>query len=121
NGIAADKDPAADPNASIGVSLRIEQAVVVHDDVAADVNLVRVSEHDILAEYDVPAAGSEEQRIEYVAQYQSERTGTPLRDHDDQFMADKRREAGTSNDERDVLFASRDAGREQLFLSFFHL
>jgi hypothetical protein len=55
--IAADEHSAGDANAAIRLALRIEQAVVVDDDVAADVNLVRVPQHDVLAEDDVLAAG----------------------------------------------------------------
>ena len=62
------------------LALRVEQAVVVDDDVAADVNLVRMAQHDVLAEDDVAAARAEQQRIQRLAQRQPERAGTRLRE-----------------------------------------
>ena len=77
--VAADEHAVADPDAAVGFALRVEQAVVVDDDVAADVNLVRMAEHDVLAEDDVPSAGPEEQRVEGLAQRQAERAWARLR------------------------------------------
>ena len=77
--VAADEHAVADPDAAVRVALRVEQAVVVDDDVAADVDLVRVAQHDVLAEDDVAAARSEQHRIERLAQREAERPGTRLR------------------------------------------
>ena len=60
--VAADEHAVADPDAAVRLALRVEQAVVVDDDVAADVNLVRMAQHDVLAEDDVAAARSEQHR-----------------------------------------------------------
>src|SRR5206468_2945743 len=56
DGIAADEDTIADPDAAVGLALRVEQTVVVDDDIPADVNLVRMAEHDVLTEHDIAAA-----------------------------------------------------------------
>ena len=67
--------PLADADAAVDLALRVEQAVVVDDDVVADVNLVRMPQHDVLAEDDVAAARSEQQRIQRLPQRQAERAG----------------------------------------------
>ena len=54
--VAADEHAVADADAAVRLAFRIEQAVVVDDDVVADVDLVRVPQHDVLAEDDVAAA-----------------------------------------------------------------
>ena len=71
--IASDEDAAPDADAAIRFALRVQQAVVVDDHVIADVNLVRVTQDDVLPEDDVAAARSEEQRIQRLPQRQSER------------------------------------------------
>src|SRR5690242_13912404 len=63
NGIAADEDAVADLDASIIRALRVEQAVVVDDDVVADENFVRMTQHDVLAEDHIRAAGTQKHRV----------------------------------------------------------
>ena len=89
--VAADEHAAADPNAAIRLALGVDQAVVVDDDVAADVNLVRVAKHDVLTEHHVAPARSEQPRIQQLSQQQAERAGPGLCDHHDQFVFQQRR------------------------------
>ena len=55
------------------LALGVEQAVVVDDDVVADVDLVRMAQHDVLPEDDVAAARAEQRRVERLAQHEPER------------------------------------------------
>ena len=56
--------PLRDADAGVRLPFGVDQAVVVDDHVVADVNLVRMAKHDVLAEDDVAAAGAEQQRIQ---------------------------------------------------------
>ena len=82
----------------------------------ADVDLVRMAQHDVLAEDDVAAAGAEQRRIERLAQRQPERAGTRLREHDDQLVLQQRAETRPPDHELGVFLPARLAGREQLVL-----
>ena len=72
------KTPLPMRDAAVRVALGVEQAVVVDDDVVADADLVRMPEHDVLAEDDVAAARASERRIEHLAQREPERAGHRL-------------------------------------------
>ena len=86
------------------------------DDVVADADLVRMAQHDVLAEDDVAAAGAEQRRVERLAQREPERAGHALRGERDELVPDERAPAGAPDDQRDVLLARRLAPVEQLVL-----
>src|ERR1700719_414862 len=56
DGVAAHEHPVTDPDAAIRLAFRVQQAVVVDDDVGPDLDLVRMPQHHVLAEDDVAAA-----------------------------------------------------------------
>ena len=98
--------------------LASSEAVVVDDDVVADMNLVGVAEHDVLAENHVSAARTEEQRIERLAQDETERPGARLRERHDKLVLQERREARPAHDERHIFLTARSARVEELVLCF---
>ncbi len=77
--VAADEDAALDRDAAVGRALRVETALVVDDDVVVDLDLVRMPQHDVAAERDVPADAAENQRIQLRTQKQAERARHPGR------------------------------------------
>src|SRR5580765_1455885 len=81
--VAADEDAVADADATVGVALGVDQAVVVDDDIAADVNLVGMAQHHVLTEHDVAAARAQQHRIQRLTDRQPQRTRPRLRAHDD--------------------------------------
>ncbi len=97
----------SDPDPDVRLALGIDQAVVVDHDVVADVNLVRMPQHDVLAEDDVAAARSEERRIQRLSQRESERTRTALRERDDQLVLQERPKIRFPDDERRVFLRAR--------------
>jgi hypothetical protein len=114
--VAPDEHPRADANAAVARAFRIEQAVVVDDNVVADVNLVRVAEDHVLSENHVAAARAEQPRVQRLAQRQADRAGACLGQRHDEFVPDQGGEAGTADDERRVLRPARRAGGEKLLL-----
>src|SRR5947207_9633247 len=114
--VAPDKDPVADADAAVGFTLGIEETVVVDGDVAADVNLVRMAEDDVLAEYDVAAARSEEERVQDVSQRETERPAARLCREHDELVLDQRADAAASHHELFLLLPAGLARREQLLL-----
>ena len=116
NRIAADKDAVPDAYAAVRLALGVEQTVVVDDDVAADVNLVRMAEHDVLAKHDVAAARTEQPGVKHLSQQQTERARSRLRQRDDQLVHQQGAQAGTSDHQLGVLRPCRLACREQLLL-----
>ena len=62
----------ADADAAVGLALRVEQTVVVDDDIAADVDLVRMAEHDVLTEHDIAAAQNRAAMGRGLAKHQTE-------------------------------------------------
>src|SRR5439155_69395 len=73
NRVTSDEDAASDTNPAVVVALGVEQAVVIDDDIAADVNLVRMPEDDVLSEDDVPAARSQEKGIQRFPEHEAQR------------------------------------------------
>src|SRR5438552_5766176 len=59
NRIAADEHARTDPNADVRFPFGIEQTVIVDDDVVADLDLVWMTENDVLSEDHVAPARSE--------------------------------------------------------------
>ena len=84
-------------------AFRVEQTVVVDDHVAADVDLVGVTQHDVLSEHDVAAAGPEQRRIERLPQRQTQRASPGLSKHHDELIVEQRPEAGAPDDQLGVL------------------
>ena len=89
------------------------------DDVAADVDLVRVTQDDVLAEDDVAAARPQQHRVQRLAEHQPQRArATTARTSRSARSFSSAPEPGPADDERRVLRAARRAGREQLLLGF---
>src|SRR5690606_39672784 len=65
-------------------------AVVVDHDVVADANLVRMSEDDVLAEDDVPAAAPEQHGIERLPEREPQRARNVLSDEQDELVPRER-------------------------------
>ncbi len=116
DGVAPDEDAAPDPDAGVGVAFRVEETVVVDDDVVADLNLVRMAQHDVLAEDDIPPDFAEQEWIEDLPQRQSERARRGLSGQRDEFVENQRPPASTADDERTVLVACAAAGSKELVL-----
>src|SRR5262249_25758294 len=114
--VAADEDAASDRNPAVAVPLRVDEAVVVDHDVVADADLVRVPEHDVLAEDHVAPAGAEQQREERPSQREPERAGHVLRRELHALVAEKRAPARKADDQRRIFFARGLAAGEQLVL-----
>src|SRR6266851_751241 len=75
-----------------------------------------MAEHDVLAEHDVWAARSQEQRVQQLPQSEAKRAGTRLGEGHDELVLQQRAEVGPSDDELDVFGAARPLNREQLLL-----
>ena len=100
----------------VRAALRVEQAVVVDDDVVADVDLVGMPQHDVLAEDDVAAAAAEQHRVEGLAERQTERAGHALREQHDELVLEQRRQPGPADDQRAVFGAGAAALAKELVL-----
>ena len=74
---ASEEDAAADVDAPVRRALGVEHHQVVDGDAVAQAHLVGVAQHDALAEHDSAPHASEQQRVEELAQQQSERPGHP--------------------------------------------
>src|SRR6185295_11125677 len=99
DGIAADERACADRDASIGVALRVDQALIVNHHVIADADLVRMPEDDVLSEDHAAAARSEEHRIQQLAKREAERAGDPLRQQLDELVAEERAPSVAADDQ----------------------
>ena len=86
NGIASDKHPRANANASIRGALGVQKAVVIDHDVVGNVNLVRMPKHDVLPEDDIAAARAKQPRITGPPEPQAECPGPRLSQGDDRFV-----------------------------------
>ena len=100
----------------VRVALRVEQAVVVDDDVVADVDLVRMPQHDVLAEDDVAAAAAEQPRIQRLAQREPERARDGLRDEHDELVLEQRAQPGRPTTSALYFARAPPACAEQLVL-----
>ena len=103
----------ADVDAVVGRSLGVQHASVVDGDVVADPDLPRVPQHDVRPETDVPAARSEDPRIEPAAQHQAERAGNPRGEQHDELVAEERPPPALAHDEVGVALGPRASGVEQ--------
>jgi hypothetical protein len=90
--VASNEYAVPDPDAAVRLALGVHEAVVVDDHIVADMNLVGVAEHDVLAENHVSAARAEQERIERLAQDETERPRARLREGDDKLVLQERRE-----------------------------
>ena len=116
NRVPADEDAARDADARVRLSLRVDEAVVVDDHVIADMNLVRMAQHDVLPEDDVAPAGAEQQRIQTSAQREPQRARHALRQQHDELVLEERTPAGFADDQRRVFCPGRDARPGELIL-----
>ena len=98
DGVAPDENPVIENDAAVVDPLRIEKDVVIDDDIVSDTNLVRVSQHDVLAEGHVPSTCAEHQWVELGADEQAERTGHPRPEHH-QLVEHEREQTGPADDE----------------------
>src|SRR6185295_8309986 len=114
--VASDEHAGSDGDPGVAIALRVDQAVVVDHHVVADADLVRMAQHDVLAEDDVPAARAEERREERLAQRETERAGHVLAEELHEFVVKERAPAGPADHERRVPLACRLPAREQLLL-----
>ena len=77
-----EEDAAAHVDAPVRRPLRVEDHEVVHGDAVAEAHLVRVAQHDALAEDDALPHRAEEERVEELAQEEAERSRNPgAREH----------------------------------------
>ena len=116
--VAPDEHAVADSNSAVGLALGVDQAVVVDDDVAPDVDLVRMAQHDVLSEDDVAPARTQQQRIQPLAQHEPERARSRLRGRHDELVLQQRPEPRTADDQRSVLRGGGAPGIEELLLRF---
>jgi hypothetical protein len=81
---AAEEHAPAHVDAPVGRPLGVEDHEVVDRDAVAETDLVRVPEHDALAEHHPPSDRAEEKRVEELPQEEAERAGHPgaRQDHD---------------------------------------
>jgi hypothetical protein len=79
------------------------------------VNLVRVTQDDILSERRY-GTGTEQERIQRLAQRKTNRPCPRLRQHDDQLIFQQRPQSRLSHHERGVLLPRRRSGCKQLLL-----
>src|SRR5579864_5612101 len=79
-------------------------------------DLVGVTERDVLSEYDVAAAAAEEPSVHRPPEHQAERAGHGLRDEQDEFVLQQRGQSGAPDDERAILRAGATGLAEELIL-----
>ena len=77
------------------LALGVEQAVVVDDDVVADVDLVRMAQHDVLAEDDVRGRTTPSSSgYSVLRSARPERARHALREHGHELVLEQRRQPG---------------------------
>ena len=103
NGVATHEDTVFEIDPAVVDTLRIQQAVVVDDDVRADAYLAWMAKDHVLTERDISAARPKEQRVELAPQEEPQRAGYPRRRQQHQLVAQQREEAAPTDDQLGIL------------------
>jgi hypothetical protein len=99
----AQEHAVADRDAPVARALGVEDHQVVHYHVVAQADLLRMAQHDPVAEGHVAAHGRQQPAIRDLPERQSQGAGDPGKERDHQLVEDEVRQAAAADDEVLVL------------------